>query len=68
MHVGKRNALNHALRGAIVEALREADADPEVRVMIVRGAGKCFSSGYDLGLPLGLPSPYLNIREQHLSW
>lgn len=45
----KRNALNHALRGGIIEALRAADADPGVRVMIVRGAGKCFSSGYDLG-------------------
>lgn len=45
----KRNALNHALRGGVVEALRAADADPEIRVMIVRGAGKCFSSGYDLG-------------------
>ena len=45
----KRNALNHELRGGIIEALRAADADPEVRVMIVRGAGKCFSSGYDLG-------------------
>ncbi len=44
----KRNALNHALRGGIVSALSEADADPEVRVMIVRGAGKCFSAGYDL--------------------
>ncbi len=45
----KRNALNHALRGGILGALREADADPEVREMIVRGAGKCFSAGYDLG-------------------
>ena len=45
----KRNALNHALRGGIIEALREADADPDVRVMIVRGAGTCFSAGYDLG-------------------
>ena len=45
----KRNALNHALRGGLLEALREADRDPEVRVMIVRGAGKCFSAGYDLG-------------------
>ncbi|MBW2421794.1 MAG: enoyl-CoA hydratase/isomerase family protein [Deltaproteobacteria bacterium] len=45
----KRNALNHDLRGGIVRSLQEADADPDVRVMIVRGAGKCFSSGYDLG-------------------
>ena len=45
----KRNALNHELRGGVLRALEEADRDPEVRVSIVRGAGKCFSSGYDLG-------------------
>ena len=45
----KRNALNHELRGGIIRELQAADADPEVRVMIVRGAGKCFSAGYDLG-------------------
>ncbi len=45
----KRNALNHALRGQILHALTEGDADPDVRVQIVRGAGKCFSAGYDLG-------------------
>jgi enoyl-CoA hydratase len=45
----KRNALNHALRGGVVRALQEADRDRGVRVMIVRGAGSCFSAGYDLG-------------------
>jgi len=45
----KRNALNHELRGGIIDALSAADADDEVRTMIVRGAGKCFSSGYELG-------------------
>jgi enoyl-CoA hydratase len=45
----KRNALNHALRGGILQALEVGDADPEVRVQIVRGAGKCFSAGYELG-------------------
>ena len=55
----KRNALNHALRGGILNSLREADADPEVRVMIVRGAGKCFSAGYELGRGNdGLEMPY----------
>ncbi len=44
----KRNALSNALRGAIFEALEEADRDPEVRVIVLRGAGTCFSSGYDL--------------------
>lgn len=45
----KRNALNHALRGELLRALQAADQSPEVRVTIVRGAGKCFSAGYDLG-------------------
>jgi enoyl-CoA hydratase len=55
----KRNALNHALRGGILDALRAADADPEVRVMIVRGAGTCFSAGYELGGGnAGLEMPY----------
>lgn len=56
---GKRNALNHALRGGILDALRDGDADAEVRVQIVRGAGKCFSAGYDLGPGnVGLDMPY----------
>jgi enoyl-CoA hydratase len=45
----KRNALNHALRGGIIKALEAGDQDDSVRVMIVRGAGKSFSAGYDLG-------------------
>jgi enoyl-CoA hydratase len=45
----KRNALNNPLRGALLEALRAADADDAIRVMIVRGAGPSFSAGYDLG-------------------
>lgn len=45
----KRNALNHTLRGELLDALRTADCDPEVHVSIVRGAGKCFSAGYELG-------------------
>jgi enoyl-CoA hydratase len=51
----KRNALSNALRGEIFRALEEGDADPEVRVMILRGAGKCFSSGYDLAGTGALP-------------
>ncbi len=45
----KRNALNHALRGQVLHALQQGDQDPDVHVMIVRGAGKAFSAGYDLG-------------------
>ncbi len=44
----KRNALNATLRREILTATREADRDPDVRVTIIRGAGTCFSAGYDL--------------------
>lgn len=45
----KRNALNDALRGALFDAVRAADVDEQVSVVIIRGAGTCFSAGYDLG-------------------
>jgi enoyl-CoA hydratase len=44
----KRNALSHPLRRELFDALHGGDADPDVHVMIVRGAGTCFSAGYDL--------------------
>jgi enoyl-CoA hydratase len=44
----KRNALNHQLRSQLLDALRAGDADRDVRVQIIRGAGPSFSAGYDL--------------------
>jgi len=44
----KRNALSNALRGELHAALEAADRDDTVRVTILRGAGPCFSAGYDL--------------------
>ena len=45
----KRNALNHALRGELLHALKTGDMDADVHVQIIRGAGSSFSAGYDLG-------------------
>jgi len=47
----KRNALSDELRASLFDALRTGDADPGVSVMIIRGAGPCFSAGYDLSRP-----------------
>ena len=47
----KRNALSNELRAALFEQLRRADADPDVSVIILRGAGPCWSAGYDLSSP-----------------
>ncbi|MFD0848988.1 enoyl-CoA hydratase-related protein [Sphingosinicella xenopeptidilytica] len=44
----KRNAMSNDLRIELFKALEVADVDDKVRVIILRGAGKCFSSGYDL--------------------
>ena len=44
----KRNALSNELRAALFEALETIDRDPDLRVTILRGAGRCFSAGYDL--------------------
>jgi enoyl-CoA hydratase len=45
----KRNAISSTMRVELLEALRAHDNDPEVRVTVVRGAGQCFSAGYDIG-------------------
>jgi enoyl-CoA hydratase len=46
---GKRNALNDDLRGALFDALRAADRDRDVSVIVIRGNGPAFCAGYDLG-------------------
>ena len=54
----KRNAISTPLRVALLEQLRTHDGDADVRVTIVRGAGPCFSAGYDLSSSLMEGSPF----------
>jgi enoyl-CoA hydratase len=42
------NALCWPLMARMEELLKQAEKDPQVRVIVLRGAGSCFSSGYDL--------------------
>lgn len=44
----KLNALSVAMQEEIVAAVREIEADPTVRVSIIKGAGRAFSAGYDI--------------------
>jgi methylglutaconyl-CoA hydratase len=44
----KRNALNSELIDLLHQALERADLDAEVRVVLIRGAGKDFCAGADL--------------------
>lgn len=42
------NAQNQAMRDGLVDALDRLDSDDELRVGIIRGAGRAFSAGADL--------------------
>ena len=44
----KLNALNNQLRADLCAALKRAEADDEVRAVVLRGAGRAFCSGADI--------------------
>ena len=44
----KKNALSQAMYTAMTEALAQADADDEVRVVLLTGVGNSFTSGNDV--------------------
>ncbi len=62
-----RNAQNRGLLVDLHDAFMEAEADDNVRVVILGGAGSMFSSGHDMGSKDSqaemLPGP-----DQHVSW
>ena len=43
------NAISRTLEAELHDALDEAVADPEIRAVVLTGAGNAFSSGYDQG-------------------
>ena len=42
------NAISDELNHELHTALEEADQDPEVRAIVLTGAGAAFSAGYDI--------------------
>jgi 2,4-dienoyl-CoA reductase (NADPH2) len=50
----KANAMNLAMWHELRQALRWADATPEVRAVVLTGAGKGFTAGIDLQMMMGL--------------
>ena len=43
------NAMSRRLRDEAVDALKKAEADDQVSVIVIEGAGPSFCSGYDVG-------------------
>jgi enoyl-CoA hydratase len=58
----KLNALSNNLRGEMIDAMKEAEADPDVGTIVLRAAGRAFSAGYDLSpaRAAGADSGYVN--------
>jgi enoyl-CoA hydratase len=73
----KLNALSHALRGEVYDAMKAAEHDRAVGVIVLRAAGRAFSAGYDLS-PRPEPSEFVSARSglpdtgsthpQHYDW
>ena len=70
----KRNPLSNIIRGEIFDALQKADMNKDVHVTIIRGAGLCFSAGYDLrensniNRPYWTPTAYLANWPKHVNY
>jgi enoyl-CoA hydratase len=58
----QRNAINAAVAAGIAGALDELDAEPELSVGVLTGAGKGFSAGMDLKAFVAGESPYVGDR------
>jgi enoyl-CoA hydratase len=54
----KRNPLSNELRTELFDALETADRQKDVRVTVIRGAGPCFSAGYDLASDVSKGQPF----------
>ena len=68
------NAISRQLEHDVSEALTEAENDPEIRAIVLTGAGRAFSSGYDMGggrpetvWPYGLPEGW-NVAQMLDDW
>lgn len=59
----KRNAMNEELIAGLAGALHAAAHDPDVRCVVVRGAGPMFSSGMDFGALGNLAGEPRRLRE-----
>ena len=63
----KRNTLNWPLLADLSAALKRAERDKDIRVIILKGAGPCFSSGHDLGETMG-DSPLHKGEKSWVLW
>lgn len=59
----KMNALNKKLQHELQDALDQLENDPSVRAVIITGAGKCFSAGFDISNSFGKARTVQELRQ-----
>lgn len=62
----KRNAIDHAVRQAMIDALREMHSDRSIRALVLGGAEGVFSAGGDLPSMGGLNAALAAERMRHI--
>lgn len=62
----KLNAMNLAMKRELMLALENLEADDAVRVVILTGAGRAFSSGHDNDDPLENMPEFASLKEEEL--
>lgn len=62
----RRNPLSMALRPMLIEAMRAAQEDPEVRAVVLAGAGGCFCAGGDISGMTGVQAGAARARLQYI--
>jgi len=60
----KLNAINVQVKREISQALIELEADDDVRVVIMTGVGRAFSSGYDITAPESELEEFMSLKEE----
>ncbi|MEA1871834.1 MAG: enoyl-CoA hydratase/isomerase family protein [Chloroflexota bacterium] len=60
----KLNAINLQVKREVSQALIELEADDDVRVVIMTGAGRAFSSGYDITAPESELEEFMSLKEE----
>jgi len=58
----RRNAVDRRTALAVADAVEEMEADPDLRVLVLTGAGGCFCAGMDLSVPPGSERPVVPGR------
>jgi enoyl-CoA hydratase len=60
----KLNAINLQMKREMLRALSGFEADDDVRVVIIAGAGRAFSSGYDVNAPISELEEFMSLSEE----